>query len=117
MLERLEAADDPAELTALLEVGDRRLEAPAGDAHLLGGEQPGPGPQGEVERGAGVVGDQRPLGAVEGDVGERARHVERDGGVTRDVGAHGVHRHAGAVATGTSRRSAGSRPRHRRRCQ
>ena len=51
VLEGLEPADDAAELPALLEVGDRGLERPAGDADLLGGEQPGAHLQSGVDRG------------------------------------------------------------------
>ena len=39
VLEGLEAADDPPELAAHLEVGDGLVEAPLRDADLLGGEQ------------------------------------------------------------------------------
>ena len=66
VLEGLEAADDAAELTPLLQVGDRGLQRPAGDPDLLGGEQAGAGQQGPVDRGGRVVGDQRPLGAGRG---------------------------------------------------
>ena len=91
VLDRLEATDDAAELTPLLEVADRRLERPAGDADLLGRQQPGAHQQARVDGRGGVLGHQRPLGPVEVDRAEGAGHVERaDGGDGR--AAYGVQR-------------------------
>src|SRR5204862_338042 len=64
VLEGLEPTDDPAELPALLEVGDGRVEAPLRDPDLLRGEQRGSEGQGRAERGrpgtAEVLGHQQP---------------------------------------------------------
>ena len=75
VLDRLERADGPAELRALLGVGDRALGQHRGDAHLVGGGQQRAFAQQRVG-GVGVADDlaaQRLL----------AQAVERDAGIHR----------------------------------
>ena len=82
VLERLERADRPAELVARLHVLDGRLQAPLGDAELLGGEQGRAGRQRRrASRGRGGVAGDLPAGrAVERHVGQRPGQVELTGG-------------------------------------
>ena len=76
MLESLETAQDPAELPPLLQVGDRRLQAPARHAELLRGQQRRAHLERAPDGGVRVGEHDLARRAVEGDIGELTRHVQ-----------------------------------------
>ena len=79
MLDRLERADDAAELLALLGVGDGLLDHAPARAQRVGGEHDAAGVDHAVERGGRIAGGQRfGLDIVEVQFADGARRV--DGG-------------------------------------
>jgi hypothetical protein len=88
VLERLEGANRPGELTALPDVGHGEVEAALGESELLGREHRRPGRQARVDRRRGRLADHDlpGLGVVERDVAQLPGHVQRDDGTAMHPG-------------------------------